>query len=57
MSIQWSDFALQSLEEIILHYEAEGGSELADRVEMEIWSQVADSNRFPEALSKKARFS
>jgi plasmid stabilization system protein ParE len=56
MSIQWSDFALQSLEEIVLHYEAEGGSELADRAQMEIWSQVADSNRFPEAIQESEIF-
>jgi plasmid stabilization system protein ParE len=56
MAIQWSDFALQSLEEIVLHYEAEGGRELADRAEMEIWSQVADSNRFPEAIKESEIF-
>jgi plasmid stabilization system protein ParE len=56
MSIQWSDFALQSLEEIVLHYEAEGGRELADRAEMEIWSQVADSNRFPDAIQESEIF-
>jgi plasmid stabilization system protein ParE len=56
MAIQWSDFALRSLEEIVLHYEAEGGRELANRAEMEIWSQVEDSNRFPEAIQESEIF-
>jgi plasmid stabilization system protein ParE len=56
MAIQWSDFALQSLEEIILYYEQEGGRILADRAELEIWSQVEDSNRFPEAIAKSEIF-
>jgi plasmid stabilization system protein ParE len=56
MAIQWSDFALRSLEEIVLYYEAEGGRELANRAEMEIWSQVEDSNRFPEAIQESEIF-
>ncbi len=56
MAIQWSDFALQSLEEIVLHYEEEGGRALADRAELEIWSQVEDSNRFPEAIQESEIF-
>jgi plasmid stabilization system protein ParE len=56
MAIQWSDFALQSLEEIILYYEGEGGRNLADRAELEIWSQVEDSNRFPGAIQESDIF-
>jgi plasmid stabilization system protein ParE len=56
MAIQWSDFALRSLEEIVLYYEAEGGRALADRAETEIWSQVEDSNRFPEAIQESEIF-
>ena len=47
MGVHWSDFALQSLEEIIMYYESVGGLPLADRVESEIWNQVEESNRFP----------
>ena len=50
MAIQWSDFALQSLEEIIAYYEERGGRALADRAESEIWGQVEKSNDFPEAI-------
>ena len=50
MAIQWSDFALQSLEEIIAYYEEQGGRALADRAESEIWGQVEKSNDFPEAI-------
>jgi plasmid stabilization system protein ParE len=56
MAITWSDLALQSLEEIILYYEAEGGRNLADRAELEIWSQVEDSNRFPDAIQESDIF-
>jgi plasmid stabilization system protein ParE len=56
MTIKWSDFALQSLEEIILYYEEEGGRNLADRAELEIWGQVEDSNRFPEAIQESEIF-
>ena len=50
MAIIWSDFALRSLEEIILYYESQGGRTLADRAESEIWDQVEKSNDFPEAI-------
>ena len=56
MAIQWSDFALKSLEEIILYYEQAGGRNLADRAELEIWSQIEDSNRFPEAIQESEIF-
>lgn len=52
MAIQWSDFALQSLEEIISYYEQQGGRTLADRAESEIWDQVEKSNNFPEAIQQ-----
>jgi plasmid stabilization system protein ParE len=47
---------LQSLEEIVLHYEEEGGRNLADRAELEIWSQVEDSNHFPDAIQESELF-
>ena len=50
MAIQWSDFALQSLEEIIAYYEQQGGRRLADRALAEIWNQVEASNLFPKAM-------
>jgi plasmid stabilization system protein ParE len=56
MAIQWSDFALRSLEEIILYYEGVGGRNLADRAELEIWSQVEHSNSFPEAIQESEIF-
>ncbi len=37
MAIQWSDFALKSLEEIIRYYEQAVGRNLADHAELEIW--------------------
>ena len=36
--------------------EAESGRELANRAEMEIWSQVEDSNRFPEDIQESEIF-
>jgi plasmid stabilization system protein ParE len=56
MAIQWSDFALQSLEEIILYYEEQGGRALADRAETEILDQVEKSNDFPEAIQESDIF-
>lgn len=50
MAIQWSNFALQSLEEIIAYYELQGGRRLADRALAEIWDQVEASNLFPKAM-------
>lgn len=47
MPIQWSDFALQSLEEIIFWYEQEAGREVADDVEGRIFSQVEQMALFP----------
>lgn len=56
MAIQWSDFALQSLEEIIAYYEELGGRALADRAESEIWDQVEKLNDFPEAIQESDIF-
>ena len=40
MAMQWSDYALQSLEEIIIWYELEAGRQVADSVQNRIWQQV-----------------
>lgn len=52
MAIQWSDFALQSLEEIVLYYEQNAGRLVAERAEIEIWNQVEALNRFPLSISE-----
>ena len=41
MVIQWSDFALQSLEDIIIWYEVEAGRNVADSIEGRIFPYVA----------------
>ena len=47
MAIKWSDFALQSLVEIILWYEQEAGRNVADSVENRIFKQVDNIDLFP----------
>ncbi|MDR2194995.1 MAG: type II toxin-antitoxin system RelE/ParE family toxin [Gallionellaceae bacterium] len=50
MSIQWSDFALRSLEEIIFYYEVEAGREIAEEIECRIFDQIEErTNLFPAA--------
>lgn len=46
MAIQWSDFALASLEEIIFWYELEAGRQVADSVQNRIWQQVEKIDGF-----------
>ena len=50
MTIQWSDFALESLEEIIIWYELEAGRQVADSVQNRIWQQVEKIDRFPLSI-------
>ena len=51
MAIQWSDFALQSLEEIIIWYEMEAGRNVADSIEGRIFMQIEKMDRFPMSVS------
>ena len=50
MAIHWSDFALQSLEEIIIWYELEAGRQVADSVQNRIWQQVEKIEAFPMSI-------
>jgi plasmid stabilization system protein ParE len=49
MAIQWSDFALQSLEEIVSYYELEAGPEVADSIAARIFDQVDQMAGIPTA--------
>lgn len=51
MAILWSDFALQSLEEIIIWYEMEAGRNVADSIEGRIFMQIEKMDRFPMSVS------
>ena len=50
MPIQWSDCALESLEEIIIWYELEAGRQVADSVQNRIWKQVEKIDGFPMSI-------
>ena len=50
MAIQWSNFALGSLEEIIIWYELEAGRQVADSVQNRIWQQVEKMDGFPMSI-------
>ena len=50
MAMQWSDFALQSLVEIIIWYELEAGRLVADSVQNRIWQQVEKMDAFPMSV-------
>jgi plasmid stabilization system protein ParE len=50
MAIQWSDFALQSLEEIIIWYELEAGRYVADSIERRIFTQIEKMETFPMSV-------
>ena len=50
MAMQWSDFALRSLEEIILYYEVEAGLAVADAIENRIFGQVEKIDQFPLSI-------
>ena len=50
MAMQWSDYALQSLEEIIIWYELEAGRQVADSVQNRIWQQVEKMDSFPMSV-------
>ncbi len=50
MSIEWSDFALDSLAEIILWYEQQAGHAVAKSVEDRIFKQVQTVATFPRSI-------
>lgn len=50
MPIRWSDFALQSLEEIIIWYEVEAGRNVADSIEGRIFTQIEKMAPFPMSV-------
>jgi len=54
MTIQWSDFALASFEEIIIWYELEAGRQVADSVQNRIWQQVQDLRKIDPARRSDA---
>jgi plasmid stabilization system protein ParE len=56
MAIQWSDFALRSLEEIITYYETEAGLAVADAVEKRIFDQIEKLDRFPMSIAESDIF-
>ena len=47
MAIQWSDFALQSLEDIIIWYEVEADRHVADSIAARIFTQIEKWKLFP----------
>lgn len=50
ITITWSDFALQSLEEIIIWYEIEAGRKVADSIEARIFQSIEDIKIFPAGI-------
>lgn len=56
MALQWSDLAQQSLEEIILYYEARGGRGVADAVENRIFDQVEKIEACPMSVPEREIF-
>ena len=50
MAMQWSDFALESLEEIIIWYELEAGRQVADSIQNRIWQQVEKMDGFAMSI-------
>ena len=56
MTLRWSDFALQSLEEIIIYYEMEAGRGVADAVEKRLFDQIEAIDRFPMSIPESEIF-
>ena len=50
LAINWSDFALESLEEIVIWYELEAGRQVADYVQNRIWQQVENIDGFAMSI-------
>lgn len=50
MALQWSELALESIEEIILYYELEAGRRVADAVEKRIFEQIEAIDRCPMSI-------
>lgn len=56
MAVQWSDFSLQSLEEIIVYYEFEAGRSVAVNIQERIFEQVEKIDMFPMSTSESDIF-
>jgi plasmid stabilization system protein ParE len=56
MALQWSDLALQSLEEIILYYEAQAGRRVADAVENRLFEQIEKIDDCPMSIPESEIF-
>ncbi len=56
MALQWSELALQSLEEIIFYYEFEAGRRVADAVEKRLFEQIEMVDRYPMGFSESEIF-
>lgn len=57
MAIQWSDFALHSLQEIIIWYELEADRQVADSIQNRIWQQVEKIEGFAMSIPASELFS
>lgn len=57
MAIQWSDFALQSLEDIIIWYELEAGRSVADSVAGRVFMAIEKMETFPMSVPASDIFS
>jgi plasmid stabilization system protein ParE len=56
MAVQWSDFSLQSLEEIIVYYEFEAGRSVAGNIQERIFEQVEKIDMFPMSMPESDIF-
>ena len=50
MAIQWSEFALESLLEIVIWFELEAGRQVASSVQNRIWRQVEKVEGFEMSI-------
>jgi plasmid stabilization system protein ParE len=50
MELRWSDFAMQSLEEILIWYELQAGRSVAESIEERIFQQVNTVKIFPKSI-------
>ena len=56
MTIQWSDAALLSLEEVIIWYELQAGRLVAESIENRIWNQVEKIDGFAMSIPASELF-
>lgn len=56
MTLQWSDAALQSIEEIILYYEVEAGRRVANAVQKRLLEQIEKIDSCPMTIPKSEIF-